>query len=116
MHGGNTNVCTYVTLYFSFRKWREGEEAARPLVPESTVNVKKHISKPHKTMECVRTRSPSLAHTFAQVVSNFLSEYLKKPRFRVFPMLQTFSQKNRAVKLQRFAAVNFKSFARNDDI
>lgn len=35
-----------------------------------------HISKPHKTMECVRTRSPGLAHTFAQVVSNFPSEYL----------------------------------------
>lgn len=35
-----------------------------------------HISKPHETMECVRTRSPGLAHTFAQVVSNFLSEYL----------------------------------------
>lgn len=27
-------------------------------------------------MECVRTRSPGLARTFAQVVSNFLSEYL----------------------------------------
>lgn len=35
-----------------------------------------HISKPHETMECVRARSPGLAHTFAQVVSNFLSEYL----------------------------------------
>lgn len=40
MHGGNTNVCTCVTVYFSFCKWREGEEAARLLVRESTVNVK----------------------------------------------------------------------------
>lgn len=72
-------MCTCVTVYFSFCKWREGEEAARLLVRESTVNVKStyhQFTYRNHIKQCVRTRSPGLAHMFAQVVSNFPSEYL----------------------------------------
>lgn len=78
MHGGNTNVCTCVLQFLQVEGGGRGCATTRP---RKHRKCKKHIppihiSKPHKTMECVRTRSPGLAHTFAQVVSNFPSEYL----------------------------------------